>query len=66
MFVRFAAVCVMGMSLVELTLNWAEFAFRHQPLDIISIVIWVILFCAGIVALIKARAIADWIADKLE
>jgi hypothetical protein len=56
----------MGMSLVELTLNWAEFAFRHQPLDIISIVIWVILFCAGIVALIKAKDIADWIADKLE
>ena len=66
MFVRFLAACVMGMSVVELTLAWAEYKFRHVPINPFFSALWVILFLAGVVVLIKAKAVANWISDKLE
>ena len=66
MFVRFVAACFMGMSVVELALYWAEYRFRHVPVSPFFSALWVILFLVGTVILIKAKAIANWIADKLE
>ena len=66
MFVRFVAACVMGMSVVELSLYWAEFRFRHVPINPFLSALWVILFLVGTAILVKAKAIANWIADKLE
>ena len=66
MLVRFVAACLMGMSLVELTLYWAEYHFRKVPVSIFFSALWVVLFLAGIVMLVKAKALANWIEDKLE
>ena len=66
MFVRFVAACCMGMSVVELALYWAEYKFRHVPVSPFFSVLWVTLFLAGTVVLIKAKAIANWISDQLE
>ena len=66
MFVRFVAACCMGMSVVELALYWAEFRFRQVPVSPFYSALWVILFLVGAGILIKAKAIANWIADKLE
>jgi hypothetical protein len=66
MLVRFSAACLMGMSLIELTLSWAEYHFRQQPISIPSAVLWGILFVAGVIILIKAKSVADWLSDKLE
>jgi hypothetical protein len=66
MFVRFVAACVMGMSVVELSLYGAEYKFRHVPVSPFFSALWVILFLAGVVVLIKAKAVANWISDKLE
>ena len=66
MFVRFVAACFMGMSVVELALYWAEYKFRHVPASVLFSALWVVLFLAGAVILIRAKAIADWISDKLE
>ena len=66
MFVRFVAACFMGMSVVEIVLDWAEFKFRQVPFNIPLTVLWIIVFLAGVVVLIKARAVADWISEKLE
>ena len=66
MFVRFFAACCMGMSVVELSLCWAEYKFRQVPVDVFHSALWVILFLAGAAILIKARAVAHWISDKLE
>ena len=66
MFVRFVAACFMGMSVVELSLYWAEHKLRHVPVSPFFSALWVILFLAGVVILIKAKAIANWISDKLE
>ena len=66
MFVRFVAVTFMGMSVVELSLYWAEHKFRQMPVNALLSALWAILFLAGVVILIKAKAIANWISDKLE
>ena len=66
MFVRFVAAIFMGMSVVELSLYWAEYKFRQMPVDFFFSALWVILFLAGVVILIKARAVANWISDKLD
>jgi len=66
MFVRFVAACCMGMSVVELALFWAEYRFRHMPINPFLSALWVIVFLVGTVILVKAKAIASWIADKLE
>ena len=66
MLVRFVAAACMGMSVVELALYWAEFKLRHVPVNIPFAVLWGILFAAGVVMLVRARAIANWVSDKLE
>ena len=66
MFVRFVAACVMGMSVVEIALDWAEFKFRQVPFNIPHTALWIIVFLVGVVVLIKAQAVADWISEKLE
>ena len=66
MFVRFVAACCMGMSVVELALYWAEYRFRHMPINPFYTALWVIFFLVGTAILIKAKDIANWISDKLE
>ena len=66
MFVRFVAACCMGMSVVELALDWAEYKYRQVPLNPLLSALWIMAFLAGTVILIKARAVANWISEKLE
>ena len=66
MFVRFVAACFMGMSVVEIALDWAEFKFRQVPFNIPLTALWILLFLVGVMVLIMARAVADWISEKLE
>ena len=66
MLVRFVAACIMGMGVVELALNWAEHYFRQTPINVPLTAIWIIIFLVGIAVLIKAKAIANWISEKLE
>ncbi len=66
MLVRFIAAALMGMSLVEFSLAWAEYHFRHVPVNVWSAVLWGIAFLAGIVMLAKAGDLARWIDNKLE
>lgn len=66
MLVRFIAACLMGMSVVELALYWVEYKFRNAPVNIFFSALWIVLFLLGMVVLIKAKAIAEWISDRLE
>jgi tryptophan-rich sensory protein len=65
MLVRVVAACLMGMSVVELGLYAAEYKFRHTPVNILFSALWIILFLVGVIVLIKAKAIAEWISDRL-
>lgn len=66
MFVRFVAACLMGMSVVELALYGVEYKFRNVPVNVFLSALWVVLFLVGVAALIKAKAVAEWISDKLD
>lgn len=68
MFVRFVAGCFMVIGLLDtgLYLTKCFEPGHHTPLKILPIVLNSIPFAIGIVILIKAKAVANWISDKLE
>jgi len=65
MLVRFIAVSLMGMSIVELALYGIEYKFRHIPVNILLSTLWIVAFLVGVIMLIKSKAIAEWISDRL-
>jgi hypothetical protein len=66
MLVRFIAVSLICVSLAELTLYWVIAQHNHAPVGIFPCILKSIPAVAGIVILIKARAIAEWISNKLD
>ena len=66
MLVRFVAACCMAFGLVELALCLAEHKYRAVPLNPFLIALWVMLLLAGVVLLVRARAVAEWMNDWLE
>ncbi|MDD5140037.1 MAG: hypothetical protein PHY43_07250 [Verrucomicrobiales bacterium] len=66
MLVRFIAVSLMGVSVVELALYWVISSSHHTPMETFPCVLKSIPAVLGIVILIKARAVAEWISNKLD
>ena len=66
MLVRFIAVSLICVTLIELTLYWVISEHNHVPVGIFSCILKSIPAVAGIVMLIKAKAIAEWISNKLD
>ncbi|MGO8764853.1 MAG: hypothetical protein ACLQSR_06920 [Limisphaerales bacterium] len=66
MFVRFVAACMLGISITEVALSFAELRYRHMPINMFYEFFWAAVFVAGFVILIKARAVAEWVSDLLE
>ena len=66
MLVRFIAVSLMGVTLVNLALYWVVSSAHHAPMLIFPCVLKCIPAVIGLVVLIRARALAEWISDKLD
>lgn len=66
MLVRFIAVALIGVTLVELALYWVVSASQHTPMLAFPCVLKSIPAVLGVVILIKARAVAEWISNKLD
>jgi hypothetical protein len=66
MLVRFIAVALLGASIVELSLYWVVSSAHHVSVDVFICVLKSIPAVAGLVVLIKSRAIANWLANKLD
>ena len=66
MLVRIIAAAMMGWAVVDLTLYWVVQSHNNQPLAAFPCITKSLPFLAGIVVLIKARSLADWISDKLD
>jgi len=68
MLVRLISVLLVVMSLLELGLYWAKcYEPKHRmPVEIIPVVLRLIPALIGSVGLIRAKAIAVWISDKLD
>jgi len=66
MLVRFIATALMAISVVELALYWLESDVHHTPLQTSCGVLLAVPFVLGVVILVKARAVAEWISDKFD
>ncbi len=68
MLVRLIGALFIVASILELGLYWAQCAFAKPPVPVekIPCVLKLIPAVIGFVVLIKAKAIAEWVADKLD
>jgi hypothetical protein len=66
MLVRFIAVALIGASVVELALYWVIAQHNHAPMETFPCILKSIPAVLGVVILIKARAVAEWISNKLD
>lgn len=66
MLVRFVAASLICATLVEITLYWVIAEHNHSPVEIFPCILKAIPAVAGIVMLVKSRAIAEWISNKLD
>ncbi len=66
MFVRFLACALMGWGVVEVALYTAICHHKKLPVEIFPCVIKSIPFVIGLIMLVCAKSIAEWVADKLD
>jgi hypothetical protein len=66
MLVRFVAAALIGWALVELALYWVICSHNHQPVQILVCVLKAIPLLLGVVMLIKAKSLAEWLSEKLD
>jgi hypothetical protein len=66
MLVRFIAATLIGWTFVDLALYWVIAQHNHTPMRIFPCILKSIPAVLGIAMLIKARAVAEWISNKLD
>jgi hypothetical protein len=66
MLVCFAAAALIGLSLLEFGLYLAECHKHHAPVGLVHSGLLLIFFVLGVAALVRARAVAKWVANKLD
>ena len=65
MLVRFIAIGLIGLSVLEIGLYAGDCYVHHQPIRIGHSALLFIPFVLGIVILVRARAVAEWISSKI-
>lgn len=65
MLVRFVAAALIGWAVVELALYWVTSQHNNVPMKTIPCVVKSLPLLAGVIALIKSRALAEWISNIL-
>jgi len=66
MLVRFVAVAVIGLSLLEVGLYVAGHLARHLAIGKVHCALLAMPSVIGIVMLARSKAVAEWLSDKLE
>jgi hypothetical protein len=66
MLVCFIAIALIGYGLLEAGLYWGECLAHKQPVNISHFAFPAIPLLAGLALLVRAKAVAKWISDKLE
>jgi hypothetical protein len=66
MLVRFIAASLIGWAVVELALYWVISQHNNTPMKAFPCVLKSIPAVLGIVVLIKAKALAEWISNKMD
>ena len=66
MLVRFIALSLIGVAIVEVALYWVLASSHHEPVEILDCVLKSIPAVVGLLILIKAKAVARWISEKMD
>ena len=66
MLVRFVGLALMGWALAEFALYFVVARQKGLPIEILPCLTKSLPLIAGIVVLIKARALAEWISNLLD
>ena len=66
MFVRFTAAGLVGLSVLEAGLYVADCLAHHQPIQVLHGMFLSLPFFLGVVILVRARAVAEWLANKFD
>jgi hypothetical protein len=66
MLVRFVAATLIGWTMVDLALYWVIAQHNRTAIEIFPCILKSIPALLGIVALVKSKALAQWISDKLD
>ena len=68
MLVRLIGVMLFVATILELGLYWAKCSIpeHKEPVELIPVLLRLIPAVLGVVVLIKARAIAEWISNILD
>ncbi len=64
--VYFIAISLVGYGLLEMALYWGECLAHKQPVKLLHFASPAVPLVAGVVLLVRAKAVAKWLADKLE
>ena len=64
--VCFIAIALAGYGLLEMGLYWGECLAHKQPVKLLHFAPPTVPLVAGVVLLVRAKAVAKWLADKLE
>ena len=60
------AIALIGFGLLAVGLYWGECLVHKEPVKIIRFVLPAIPVTAGVVIMVRAKVVANWIAEKLE
>ena len=66
MLVRFIAAALIGWALAELALYLVVCHHKNLPVEIVPSVVKSLPFVGGVVMLIKSKALAEWLSDRLD
>jgi hypothetical protein len=66
MLVRIIALALIGWAVAEIALHWVVCRRHNLPPEIIPLIVKSLPLLAGAVILIRSRAIAEWVSDRLD
>jgi hypothetical protein len=66
MLVRFIAVALIGWTLVDFALYFVVSQHNNAPMKIFPCILKSIPALLGVAGLIKSKALAQWVSDKLD
>jgi hypothetical protein len=66
MLVRFIAAAAIGWALIDITLYVVVAHHKDLPVEVLPCLLKSLPAIAGVAMLIKARPIAEWLADLIE
>ncbi len=66
MLVRFVAVALIGWTLVDLSLYLVIARHKNLPIETLPCVLKTLPSILGVIILVKAQVIAEWLAEKLD